>query len=162
MEVDSVGIIARLSMTYITTRVVKTQTIVAKIPRVPVENQITTLSVVKLAIKFSPYRKMYTTAGHICFATRAPLCSWWQFSLPIARLTHSATAPPSHSSDPSSKNSVDRHAKSSYTKSRFECNVCFLLVLKFYRTNENYQLLRNQYTKELILISDSFFFTRVK
>ena len=29
----------------------------AKIPRVPVENQITTLSVVKIAIKFSPCRR---------------------------------------------------------------------------------------------------------
>ena len=53
MEVDSVGIIVILSMSYITTRIVKTQTSVAKIPRVPVENQITTLSVVKIAIKFS-------------------------------------------------------------------------------------------------------------
>ena len=52
MKVDSVGIIAILSMSYITTRIVKTS--VAKIPRVPVENQITTLSVVKIAIKFSP------------------------------------------------------------------------------------------------------------
>ena len=47
MEVDSVGIIAILSMSYVTTHVVKTQTSVAKIPRVPVEKQITTLSVVK-------------------------------------------------------------------------------------------------------------------
>ena len=47
MEIDSVGIIAILSMSYITRRIVK-------IPRVPVENQITTLSVVKIAIKFSP------------------------------------------------------------------------------------------------------------
>ena len=54
MEVDSVGIIAILNMTFITTRIVKTWTSVAKIPRVPVENQITTLSVVKIAIKFSP------------------------------------------------------------------------------------------------------------
>ena len=54
MEVDSVGIIAILSMLYITTRIVKTLTSVAKIPRVPVENQITTLSVVKIAIEFSP------------------------------------------------------------------------------------------------------------
>ena len=58
MEVDSVGIIAILSMSYITTRIVKTQaykkTSVAKIPRVPVENQITTLSLVKIDIKFSP------------------------------------------------------------------------------------------------------------
>ena len=48
------GIIAILSMSYITTRVVKTLTSLAKIPRVTVENQITTLSVVKIAIKFSP------------------------------------------------------------------------------------------------------------
>ena len=54
MEVDSVGIIAILSMSNITTCIVKTWTSVAKIPRVPVENQITTLSVVKIAIKFSP------------------------------------------------------------------------------------------------------------
>ena len=47
MAVDSVGIIAILSMSYITTSV-------AKIPRVSVENQITILSVVKIAIKFSP------------------------------------------------------------------------------------------------------------
>ena len=53
MEVDSVGIIAILQISYITTRIVKTYTSVAKIPRVPVENQITTLSVVKIAIKFS-------------------------------------------------------------------------------------------------------------
>ena len=37
MEVDSVVIIAILSMSYITTRIVKTYTSVAKIPRVPVE-----------------------------------------------------------------------------------------------------------------------------
>ena len=54
MEVDSVGIIAILSMPYITTRIVKTYTSVTKIPRVLVENQITILSVVKIAIKFSP------------------------------------------------------------------------------------------------------------
>ena len=54
MEVDSVGIIAILSMSYITTRIVKILTSVAKIPRVPVDNQIITLSVVKIAIKFSP------------------------------------------------------------------------------------------------------------
>ena len=54
MEVDSVGIIAILSMSYITTRIVKPLTSVAKIPRVPGENQITTLSVVKIAIKFCP------------------------------------------------------------------------------------------------------------
>ena len=40
MEVDSVGSIPILSMSYITTRVVK-------ILRVPVENRITTLSMVK-------------------------------------------------------------------------------------------------------------------
>ena len=50
MDVDSVGIIAILNMSYITTRIVKTSTSVAKIPRVPVENQITTLSVVETAI----------------------------------------------------------------------------------------------------------------
>ena len=38
-----------------------------------------------------------------------------------ARLSRSASAPASHPSDPSSKNSADRHIKSSYTKSRFEC-----------------------------------------
>ena len=54
MEVDSVGIIAILGISFITTCIVKTWTSVAKIPRVPVENQITTLSVVKIAIKFSP------------------------------------------------------------------------------------------------------------
>ena len=54
MEIDSVGIIAILSMSYITTRIVKTQTSVAKIPRVPVENQISTLSMVKISPKFSP------------------------------------------------------------------------------------------------------------
>ena len=54
MEVDSVGIFAILSMSYITTRIVKTQTSVVKIPKVPVENQITALSVVKIAIKCSP------------------------------------------------------------------------------------------------------------
>ena len=54
MEVDSVGIIAIPSMLYITTRIVKTQTSVAKIPRVPVENQITTLSVITIAIQVSP------------------------------------------------------------------------------------------------------------
>ena len=56
MEVDSVGDIAILSMSYITTCIVKTYTSVAKIPTVPVENQITTLSVVKIAITFSPCR----------------------------------------------------------------------------------------------------------
>ena len=54
MEVDSVGIVAILSMSYITIRIVTIYTSVRKIPRVPVENQITTLSVVKIAIKFSP------------------------------------------------------------------------------------------------------------
>ena len=57
MEVDSVGIIAILSMSYITTRTVKTLTSVAKIPSVPVEHQITSLRVVKIAIKFSPCTK---------------------------------------------------------------------------------------------------------
>ena len=38
IEVDSVGIIAILSMSYITTPKVKTYTSVTKIPRVPVEN----------------------------------------------------------------------------------------------------------------------------
>ena len=56
MEVDSVGFIVILSMSYITTRIVKTYTSVAEISRMPVENQITTLSVVKIAIKFSPCR----------------------------------------------------------------------------------------------------------
>ena len=54
MEVNSVGIIAILSVSYITTCIVKTYTSVAKISRLPVENQITTLRVVKIAIKFSP------------------------------------------------------------------------------------------------------------
>ena len=54
MEVNSVGIIAILSMSYITRHIVKIQTSVAKIPRVLLENQITTLSVVKIATKFSP------------------------------------------------------------------------------------------------------------
>ena len=61
MEVDSVGMIAILSMSYITTRIVKTWTSEAKIPRVPVEIQITTLSVVKIAIKFCPRRNCSTT-----------------------------------------------------------------------------------------------------
>ena len=50
MEVDSVGIIVILSILYITTRIVKISTSVSKIPRVPVENQITTQGVVKIAI----------------------------------------------------------------------------------------------------------------
>ena len=54
MEVDSVGIIAILSMSYITTRIIKTYTSVAKIPRVPAENQFTTINLVKITIKFSP------------------------------------------------------------------------------------------------------------
>ena len=54
MEVDSALIIAILSMSYITTHIVTTWTSVAKIPREHVENQITTLSVVRIAIKFSP------------------------------------------------------------------------------------------------------------
>ena len=57
MEVDSVRIIAILSMSYITTRIVKTYTSVTKISRVPVENQITTLRVVNIAIRFSPWTK---------------------------------------------------------------------------------------------------------
>ena len=39
MEVDSVVIIVILNMSYFTTRIVKKYTSVAKIPRVPVENQ---------------------------------------------------------------------------------------------------------------------------
>ena len=64
MEVDSVGIIAILRMWYINTPIVKTETSVAKIPKVPVENQITTLSVVKIPIKFSPcgwFRQLLTS-----------------------------------------------------------------------------------------------------
>ena len=55
MEVDSVGIVAILNMSHITTRIVKKYSSVAKMSRVPVENQITTLivSVVKIAIKFA-------------------------------------------------------------------------------------------------------------
>ena len=60
MEVDSVGIIAMLSMAYITTRIVKALTSVAKIPRVPVENQNTTLSVVKITIKFSQWKSLFS------------------------------------------------------------------------------------------------------
>ena len=48
MEVDSLGIIVILSMAHISTRIVKTYTSVARIPRGPVENEITTLNVVKL------------------------------------------------------------------------------------------------------------------
>ena len=40
MEVESGGIIAILNMSYITTRIVKTYTSVAKISRVPVEEYI--------------------------------------------------------------------------------------------------------------------------
>ena len=47
-------------MSYITTRIVKTQTNVAKMPRLPVENQIITLSVVKIAIKFSPCKVFFS------------------------------------------------------------------------------------------------------
>ena len=61
MEADSVGVIAILSMSYITICIVKKETIVAKIRRVPVENQITTLGVVKIAIKFSPCRTHEST-----------------------------------------------------------------------------------------------------
>ena len=60
MEVDSVVILAILNMLYITTCIVKTYTSVANIPRVPVENEITTLSVVKIAIKFSPCKTPMT------------------------------------------------------------------------------------------------------
>ena len=52
----------------------------------------------------------YRFSGHCplsCYAT--------------ARLSHSATTTPSHSSDSSSKNFADLYAKSSHTKSRFEC-----------------------------------------
>ena len=59
MEVDSVGIIALLSMSYITTRLVKTETSLAKIPRLPVENQITTLSVVKNCHKILSVHGMF-------------------------------------------------------------------------------------------------------
>ena len=59
MEVDSVGIIAILGMSFITTCIVKTWANVAKIPRVPVENQITTQSVVKISIKFFPLGHNY-------------------------------------------------------------------------------------------------------
>ena len=65
MEVDSMVIIAILSMSYITTRIVKTKTSVAKIPRVPVENQTTTLSVVKIAIKFSSCKKFTTETSEM-------------------------------------------------------------------------------------------------
>ena len=58
MEIASMGIIAILSMSYITTRIVKPWTNVAKVPRVPIEKQITILSVVKIAIKFSPCREL--------------------------------------------------------------------------------------------------------
>ena len=65
MEVDSVGIIAILSMSYITTRIVKTYTSVAKISRVPVKNQITTLSMVKIAYRSLEHRNNYAQAiGH--------------------------------------------------------------------------------------------------
>ena len=70
MEVDSVGIFAILSMLYITTRIVKTYTSVAKIPRVPAEKQNTTLSVVKIAIKFSP-----CTLSVVKIARKFPPCT---------------------------------------------------------------------------------------
>ena len=58
-------------MLYITTRIVKTYTSVEKIPRVPVENEITTLTVVKIAIKFSPCsdskRFSYSKKKNICY-----------------------------------------------------------------------------------------------
>ena len=44
MEVDSVGIIGILSMSYITTCIVKKYTSLAEIRRGPVKNQITTLT----------------------------------------------------------------------------------------------------------------------
>ena len=47
----------------ITTCIVKTWTSVAKMPRVPVENQITTLSVVEIATKFGPIRDSVETLG---------------------------------------------------------------------------------------------------
>ena len=53
MEVDSVGIIAILSLSFITTRIVKTDKC-GKNPQSARRNQITTLSVVKIAIKFFP------------------------------------------------------------------------------------------------------------
>ena len=53
IEVESVGIIAIFSMSHIPTRIVITYISVPKTPKVPVENQITTLSVIKIAIKFS-------------------------------------------------------------------------------------------------------------
>ena len=67
MEVDSVEISTILSMSYITTRIVKTKNNVAKIPRVPVENQITTLSMVKIAIKFSPCKPSTLISIHLQF-----------------------------------------------------------------------------------------------
>ena len=61
MEVDSVGIIAILSMSYITTRMLKTRTSVAKIPRVPVENQITTYFLcLKVFLTMEHYIKLLT------------------------------------------------------------------------------------------------------
>ena len=59
MEFDGVGIISILSMSYITTRIVKTKTSVAKISRVPVENLTTTLSVV---VKL-PYNSLRVPIG---------------------------------------------------------------------------------------------------
>ena len=52
MKVDCVGIIAILSMSHIPICIVQIYTSMSKIP---VENQITTLSVLKIAIKYSPY-----------------------------------------------------------------------------------------------------------
>ena len=67
MEVNSVGIIAILSMSHIFTRIVKIKTSVVKIPIVPVENQITTQGVIKIAIKFSSCKP------HISLVTRQKL-----------------------------------------------------------------------------------------
>ena len=54
MKVHSVRIIVISSLTHIPICIIITEKSVAKIPRVFVENQITTLSMVKIAIKFSP------------------------------------------------------------------------------------------------------------
>ena len=48
------GIIAISSVSHTPMRIVKTETRVARIPRVLVEKPVTTLSMVKMAIKFSP------------------------------------------------------------------------------------------------------------
>ena len=80
MEVDSVGIIDIPSMSYITTHIVKTQTSVAKIRRVPVENQIITLSVVKIAIKFSLCTNRIKTIAEITIITKLRI-EWLQVFL---------------------------------------------------------------------------------